>query len=332
MPWIESSHQIWIIQKHTATALQRSRLEEFGFLGNWSSSVSRHTGQGLGLGRACYFMDSSHQEHFGLSFRWGPDLFEAHRFIFYKKLIFFCCWFSTTAALQDFQVCWEARLKLGGSSDDVGCASTKHRAATWRLPTDLPLRMSACSNRFSQCCPSWSLVKPVGCWEWWQPPTAPSTSAFARMERNVATARDLPERWHSSFTMVYYKDHVVSGRRIPSPWCFQMIEINHFLSFFSPKEIHWRKFQQRKATALREVNLETWRSDALFCFLSTLPRSQMLGSCESFREVKKTSRTQKTEAKNTKTCCVLKYKAKNQSLVSWFFGGEIVSRVTDFRF
>lgn len=132
MPWIESSHQI-CIQKHTATdSLQRSRSEEFGFLGNWSSSVSRHTGQGLGLGRACYFMDSSHQEHFGLSFRWGPELFEAHRFIFHKKQMFFCRSFSTTAALQDFQVCWEARLKLG-SSDDVGCASTKHRAATWRL-------------------------------------------------------------------------------------------------------------------------------------------------------------------------------------------------------
>lgn len=90
MPWIESSHQICIIQKHTATdSLQRSRSEEFGFLGNWSSSVSRHTGQGLGLGRACYFMDSSHQEHFGLSFRWGPELFEAHRFIFHKKADFF---------------------------------------------------------------------------------------------------------------------------------------------------------------------------------------------------------------------------------------------------
>lgn len=274
MPWIESSHQICIIQKHTATdSLQRSRSEEFGFLGNWSSSVSRHTGQGLGLGRACYFMDSSHQEHFGLSFRWGPDFSQVH---FLQKTDVFLPFIFHHRSF--------ARLPgmLGSKTETRQkwrCWLCFNKAQSCHLTTSklLPLRMSACSNRFSQCCPSWSLVKPVGCWEWWQPPTARSTSAFARVERTVATARDLPERWHSSFTMVYYKDHCVSGRRIPSPWCFQMFEINHFLSFFSPKEIHWRKFQQRKATALREVNLETWRSDALFCFLSTLPRSQMLG-------------------------------------------------------
>lgn len=201
MPWIESSHQICIIQKHTATdSLQRSRLEEFGFLGNWSSSVSRHTGQGLGLGRACYFMDSSHQEHFGLSFRWGPDLFEAHRFIFYKKQMFFCRSFSTTTT---------SRLPgmLGSKTEarqQWRCWLCFNEAQSCHLTTSkvLPLRMSASSNRFSQCCPSWSLVKPVGCWEWWQPPTARSTSGFARVERTVATARDLPESWHCSFTMV----------------------------------------------------------------------------------------------------------------------------------
>ena len=86
----------------------------------------------------------------------------------------------------------------------------------------LQLRMSACSNRFSQCCPSWSLVKPVVCWEWWQPPTARSTSAFARMER-TATARDLPERWQHSITMVFKAPFLLES---PQSLMFPSFRIN----------------------------------------------------------------------------------------------------------